>query len=243
MTAPTTGGGGGPASPPLSILPAYDPARVVNAAPGQLVRGSGPVLADSRYLLCGDRDLCADGTLWHCWNLLNTLTAPGAAFIDGLAQYGIRSCTYAGWSELPDLGELTTPEALAAVAAQLRPDADTIPILITRAQAPGTCTTYCAWHSVDTSGAPFAYCPFPVCDVCYPWGDPLSGLTRVLTHELAETLTDPRADGSGWLFPDGEESDDITPCVWAYPPATIDAGGITYQYQQYWSNAAGGCGG
>ena len=106
-----------------------------------------------------------------------------------------------------------------------------------------SCQTFCGYHDaiVDpTSNAPLAYycvLPYPDCSGCMQSADgstlqPFDALTSVISHEVAEAITDP-VPGSGWYDDQNGEIGDI--CAWQL--ATMDG----YTVQQEWSNQAGSC--
>lgn len=106
-----------------------------------------------------------------------------------------------------------------------------------------SCQTFCGYHNaiVDpASNAALAYyavLPYPDCSGCMQAADgstlqPFDSLTSVISHEVAEAITDP-IPGSGWYDDQNGEIGDI--CAWQL--ATVDG----YTVQQEWSNQAGSC--
>jgi hypothetical protein len=104
---------------------------------------------------------------------------------------------------------------------------------------------YCAWHSYGTcsNGAPIqvAYMPnidgLAGCDPQDTWtthSQGLAALANVTSHELSETITDPR--GAGWFDGGGQENGDK--CAWAFAGAVTLANGSKWKLQMEWSNAA-----
>lgn len=102
---------------------------------------------------------------------------------------------------------------------------------------------YCAWHSYGTcsNGAPVqvAYMPnidgVSGCSVTSAGGQSagLAALANVTSHELSETITDPR--NGGWYDSSNGENGDK--CAWSFhSPVTI--GGQQWTLQMEWSNAA-----
>ncbi|MGA3148180.1 MAG: pentapeptide repeat-containing protein, partial [Acidimicrobiales bacterium] len=69
-------------------------------------------------------------------------------------------------------------------------------------------------------------------------GGALDGVSITEGHELAESITDPEADG--W-FDDGHPPEEIADKCQADEDYDIGAGGRTFAVQQVWSDAAGGC--
>ena len=107
-------------------------------------------------------------------------------------------------------------------------------------------TNYVAFHTVDHNGFPFAVIPFPpdVAAINLPDWTPQQVMTAALSHELAETLTDPKADGSGWVAqnPADGESDDFAPCLWnPVPVPSAQHPQFTYWVQGYWRNDTAAC--
>jgi hypothetical protein len=105
--------------------------------------------------------------------------------------------------------------------------------------------SYCAWHSYGTcaNGAPIqvAYMPnidgLAGCDPQDTWtthSQGLAALANVTSHELSETITDPR--GAGWFDGSGQENGDK--CAWAFQAPVTLANGSQWKLQMEWSNAA-----
>jgi hypothetical protein len=105
---------------------------------------------------------------------------------------------------------------------------------------------YCAWHSWGTcsNGKQIQVAYMPNLDGvagCDP-GDSTSGhseglaaLANVTSHELMETITDPR--GSAWYDNGGSEIGDK--CAWSFAPVLSTlANGSQWMLQMEWSNAA-----
>jgi hypothetical protein len=104
---------------------------------------------------------------------------------------------------------------------------------------------YCAWHSYGNcgNGAPVqvAYMPniagLAGCDPQDMWtshSQPLAALANVTSHELSETITDPR--NGGWYDGSGEENGDK--CAWSFLGKVTLSNGTTWKLQGEWSNAA-----
>ncbi len=108
---------------------------------------------------------------------------------------------------------------------------------------------YCAWHSWGTcsNGAPIqvAYMPnITGIAGCDPQDtttgntEGLAALANVTSHELSETMTDPR--GNTWYDSSGNENGDK--CAWAFDPATGGivtlTNGTSWKLQGEWSNNA-----
>ena len=106
-----------------------------------------------------------------------------------------------------------------------------------------SCQTFCGYHNAiidPNTNAPLAYygvLPYPDCAGCMQTAtggtlQPFDALTSVISHEVAEAITDP-VPGSGWYDDQNGEIGDI--CAWQL--ATVDG----YTVQQEWSNQAGSC--
>jgi hypothetical protein len=106
-----------------------------------------------------------------------------------------------------------------------------------------SCNAFCGYHDavVDTlsgqASAYYAVLPFPDCAGCAASADGsqismFDALTSVLSHEVAEAITDPMP-GTGWYDDQNGEIGDI--CAWQLAP--LDG----YTVQQEWSNTAGTC--
>lgn len=105
--------------------------------------------------------------------------------------------------------------------------------------------SYCAWHSWGTcsNGAPIQVAYMPNIDGiagCDPQSDVtsqsqgLAALANVTSHELSETITDPR--GTGWTDASGSENGDK--CAWSFAHDVTLSNGTTWKLQMEWSNAA-----
>lgn len=106
-----------------------------------------------------------------------------------------------------------------------------------------SCQTFCGYHNAvldpNTNAALAYYCvlPYPDCSGCMQAADgstlqPFDALTSVISHEVAEAITDP-IPGAGWYDDQNGEIGDI--CAWQL--TTVDG----YTVQQEWSNQAGSC--
>jgi hypothetical protein len=124
------------------------------------------------------------------------------------------------------------------------PDAGALYLLYTSTSAGNA--PYCAWHSWGSCSngklVQVAYMPnldgVGGCDA----GDTLTGhsaglaaLANVTSHELMETITDPR--GQSWYDGGGQEIGDK--CAWSFPPVLSSfSNGSQWKLQMEWSNAA-----
>jgi hypothetical protein len=114
--------------------------------------------------------------------------------------------------------------------------------------ASGFGTQYCAWHSSTSSSyGNIAYTNLPyITDAGASCGANFNGITIVVGHEMAETITDQFPNG-GWLDRSGEENGDK--CAWISSgqgaSASVSMNGASYPVQSLWSNAfnsnSGGC--
>ncbi|MBV8755973.1 MAG: hypothetical protein JO257_01780 [Deltaproteobacteria bacterium] len=105
---------------------------------------------------------------------------------------------------------------------------------------------YCAWHSWGTcsNGAPIqvAYMPNvdgiagcdPVAPASLGHSQGLNAVINVTSHELSETITDPR--GAGWFDASGNENGDK--CAWTFNGVETLSNGSQWYLQGEWSNAA-----
>jgi hypothetical protein len=216
--------------PNAAIIPAHPTSVLAPPAaasqPQLEDRGRGG-LAESTYVLIGSPQL-AVGVLWTVWDLLNNaLCRAGGPFLAGLAQYGVRSCDYAGYGD-----------------QNWRPPADAIRIFcMTEREAHAYDfdgfiyrQQWAAYHWADALG-PFAICPYP--DLGMGPFSPVEVFTGAVSHELAEVLTD-AVPGTGWTYPDGYEADD-TACAWRL--GRVSTPDANYAVSPYWRNDARSCGG
>jgi hypothetical protein len=109
---------------------------------------------------------------------------------------------------------------------------------------------YCAWHSHGTcngvdiqvaylpSGTGVAGCdPFIAANLnCNSVSQYTRSVADSLVHEFMETVTDP--DINAWLDQNGGEIGDK--CNFTYA-SCVSLGGVSWQIQEEWSNAANGC--
>ena len=120
------------------------------------------------------------------------------------------------------------------------------------------CSSYCGWHSNSSTngikysfvGNPATQCPVG-CEQYQsntPNGNPgADGMASVISHELAETVTDP--DINAWLDSSGNENGDL--CAWTFGAQSSLPGGAQYNVplgsrkyllQEIWANVgAGSC--
>jgi hypothetical protein len=110
---------------------------------------------------------------------------------------------------------------------------------------PGFGTTDCAWHAADALEPNITYIDLPyTTDAGYACGEDsvngvngtLDGVSIVMGHELAETITDPLVNA--WYDANGYEIGDK--CEWT-DLADISTPGGSFAVQPLWSNAANGC--
>lgn len=105
--------------------------------------------------------------------------------------------------------------------------------------------SYCAWHSWGTcsNGAPIqvAYMPnITGIAGCDPGSDVttesqgLAAVVNVTSHELSETITDPR--GGGWFDSSNGENGDK--CAWSFHNDVNLSNGSKWKLQMEWSNNA-----
>jgi hypothetical protein len=110
---------------------------------------------------------------------------------------------------------------------------------------------YCAWHDKATcNGVTFQVgympnmqgvsgcSPFKVKNLgCNSYSEATQSLLDGLAHEFMEATTDPHIDA--WLDKSGQEIGDK--CNFVYGSCVTLGNGSTWQIQEEWSNAAGGC--
>jgi hypothetical protein len=159
-----------------------------------------------------------------------------------------RSSAYLGHSidtTNPPSNALSTSQAVseACKIAGNNPDPSALYLIYTSTGAGNV--NYCAWHSWGTcSGSKpiqVAYMPnidgIAGCDPGDTWtthSQGLAAVANVTSHELAETITDPR--GAGWYDSSGAENGDK--CAWAFQgPVTLTNSSV-WKLQMEWSNAA-----
>jgi hypothetical protein len=111
--------------------------------------------------------------------------------------------------------------------------------------------TYCAWHDKATcNGVTFqvAYMPnmqgvsgcspFKVSNLgCNSYSEGTQSLLDGMAHEFMEATTDPHIDA--WYDKGGSEIGDK--CNFVYGACVSLSNGTSWQLQEEWSNAAGGC--
>ena len=96
-----------------------------------------------------------------------------------------------------------------------------------------SCQSFCGYHDRSSGGAHCATVPYPGCAGCPSDLTPLRrDDVRVLSHELAEAVTDP-VPGAGWYDDAKGEIGDI--CAWQ----NKKLGG--FEVQLLWSNRAKQC--
>jgi len=118
----------------------------------------------------------------------------------------------------------------------------------------GSCSyvDWCAYHSFISTSQPVVYANMPYGDqpICNNHGQPnpngdaaADSVANAASHEISEMITDPLFDG--W-YTGAYENGDL--CAYIFGANTYDAGnanqqwnGIFYEFQEEWSNHAGGC--
>ncbi len=158
---------------------------------------------------------------WYAWHVYNCLSAlAGTPWMSGLEQYGVKGCEYRGYSEDGYNPQRSAPpgniiDIYLSDTAPFDPNAPTGP--------------WGGYHGNDSAG-PYAIIPTA--------GTGLMWVTTIVTHEVAEALTD-SPPGGGWVDTalDDENADD---CEQNYPLPFV-AGGYNYGVAQYWSNRDAAC--
>ena len=95
-----------------------------------------------------------------------------------------------------------------------------------------SCRVFCGYHDRSAGGLYYAVVPYPSCAGCLGGLAALDALTSVISHELAEAITDP-VPGQGWYDDANGEIGDI--CAWQNKRLG------NYEVQLLWSNRAGAC--
>jgi hypothetical protein len=164
-------------------------------------------------------------------------------------QYVTTASTYMGHSidsvHAVPRKAITTSQAVAEVCAETNnaPDANGVYFLYTATGAGHV--NYCAWHSWGTcsNGAPVQVAYMPNIDGvagCNPddtttgHSEGLAAVANVTSHELQESITDPR--GTGWFDSSGGENGDK--CAWTFSGFVTLGNGSVWKLQQEWSNEA-----
>ena len=162
------------------------------------------------------------------------------------------SSTYLGHtidSSTPPRRALTTSGAVSegCKITNNNPDPNALYLIYTSTGAGHA--SYCAWHSWGTcsNGAPIqvAYMPnITGLAGCNPNSDVtsqsegLAALANVTSHELSETITDPR--GTGWSDSSGGENGDK--CAWSFHNDVTLSNNSKWKLQMEWSNKANDAG-
>jgi hypothetical protein len=166
--------------------------------------------------------------------------------------YVSTSSVYAGHlvdASAPPAKALSTSGATAEVCKLTanNPDPNSVYFIYTSTGAGNV--NYCAWHTWGTcsNGAKVQVAYIPNLDGiagCDPEdqvtgnSQGLAAIANVTSHELMESITDPR--GQGWFDSSGEEDGDK--CAWSFPAAGSGIstlyGGAQFKLQMEWSNAA-----
>lgn len=117
-----------------------------------------------------------------------------------------------------------------------------------------SCTTWCAYHDAWTYAGQKVYAGFfpditaPSCRCWKDYHSPFNNLSTMMSHELAEAVTDPEAARACCRAPplawyggqgvyDGEMADK---CAWQQEVVTLTDGGA-WTVQALWSNEASAC--
>jgi hypothetical protein len=129
------------------------------------------------------------------------------------------------------------------------PDPHTVYILFT-SNTPNI--NYCAWHNSATCNGvtfPIAYVPnqaglLPICSPylvsdlgCNAYSEGTVASADTVAHEFMESLTDPGLDA----WHDKHRYEIADKCSYTYSQCVHLKGGESWQIQQEWSNALGGC--
>lgn len=205
----------------------YLPCATCGAPPDHDWR-SGQGLTAATYKLIVPRSFVDDGSLYAAYQVIQALSGNGSSYWRMLAQYGCQSLAWGGYTVVPD-GAYQDPE-------QWNSDPGTIAIHFTEDVPAGP---YCGWHTADSNNCPYAVIYRPRTTPNCIEGSASNSLLSVVTHELAEALTDPVPGVSG-NSGSGGEIGDYGQCVWRY--ATIlCSDGTSRVCQWLWSEADGAC--
>jgi len=100
------------------------------------------------------------------------------------------------------------------------------------------CQQFCGYHTYmyGNNNNLFTYSVYPTCASGCSSG--MAALESVISHEIAETMTDPEMNGWYGTGGTGSEIGDI--CAWQDATVTA-ANGNSYTVQKIWSNAANAC--
>lgn len=167
------------------------------------------------------------------------------------------------WNDTTALPKRITQSSIASAALRLMShsggyDANATYMVFTPTghSMSGFRTSWCAWHSVTSSGGnnvAYAYMPYIPdaggnCGMNFvnktndAFGNGyFDGFSIVGGHEYAEAQTDPwPTSGSvGWQDSGGAENGDK--CAWNALSSNVTLGSNSYAVQPIWSNATGGC--
>jgi hypothetical protein len=178
----------------------------------------------------------------------SSYAATGEEYYDA-AGYVTSASTYLGHAfdtSAAPRRALTTNSAVAEVCKMTANNPDPAAIYFIYTSTGAGNVNYCAWHSwgACTNGAMVQVAYMPNIDGiagCDPedtstgHSQGLAALANVTSHELMETITDPR--GASWYDSQGNEIGDK--CAWSFGP-TLEtfSNGSQWKLQMEWSNEA-----
>jgi hypothetical protein len=198
-----------------------------------------------------------DGSAWNTNATLQQLVPQVDGFLqyfvtspymDVLKQYNVGDGTFTGHDVVAQgLGsQVSDSQIRSTLNAQINsgqlaaPNANSLyvvfapPGVVVTANGQNSISNFAGYHDVftDSAGAPvyYAVIPFPTGNVSSQQLNPFQQMTLTLSHELAESITDPDTQ-TGWLDPQRGEIGDVAEGV----VGLLNG----YVVQAVWSNAAG----
>lgn len=195
-----------------------------------------PVPCAPTYLLIGDSAL-QYSEIYYAYSIIEA--AKNDDWFLVFQQYGVASVNYEGFDQLSanyqNFSDLYQNQIQPYLAE------NRIVIYLTGNSFPqdGQGTAWCAWHSCDERGYPYAFVPAPIISGCIGNYTYLQRLGILVTHELGEALTHPIPDGEhGWVNENGDAvSETGDGCAWMADALT----NTPYYSQKIWSNRNGVC--
>lgn len=258
VVVPFSAGAAGAASPHPGN-PHVTPQRGgPHAAPTNLVDHGGPVLAASKTyaIWWGDQRAFPNDATTGIDDLLGGLGRSNYLDVAGQYMRGSRLSTnfVTNWTDTsappdrsPSVSAVVSEVSQAIAANGATPDPSATYFVYT-SNFPRGAVKFCGWHAFGTAGGvqvQVAYLPnitgIAGCDPGNTFDQTgfsqgTRALANVTAHEFMESITDP--DLSAWYDSSGQEIGDK--CAWQFA-STVDVGGLGWQLQEEWSNAASGC--
>lgn len=189
---------------------------------------AGNGLAVATYKLLAPQSFFGDGSIYDAYMLIEALHGRGSSWLTNLGQYGCRELSYAGYQVVED-GSYQHPEQYAS-----GPNCVVFHFTDNLPEGP-----YCGWHSAGPGGSPYAAIYRPRAETHCILGSERDSLLSVVSHELAEALTDPIPGVTGNSGAGGEVGDEPE-CSWHF--ARVRCADGKWRTAQYiWSQADGDC--